>query len=58
MEVLWIPTYEDSIMKPSKHCLKERGRKVGEWEYNGGVDLLKVPCMHVCSDNNEISLYY
>jgi hypothetical protein len=27
MEVCCMHTYEDSIMKPIKHCLKERGRR-------------------------------
>jgi hypothetical protein len=30
MEVCFIFTYEDSIMKPTKNCLKEMGRGRGE----------------------------
>jgi hypothetical protein len=29
-------TYEDSVMKPLKHCLKK-----GEWKYNGGGELVQ-----------------
>jgi hypothetical protein len=29
MEVCCIYTYEDSIMKPTKHCVREEGRKKG-----------------------------
>jgi hypothetical protein len=44
MEVCCIYAYENSIMEPTNHCLKERVKKGwGEWEYNGGSKLL---CMY------------
>jgi hypothetical protein len=40
IEVLYIRTYEDSIIKPTTHCLKEvRGDK-GVWDYNGLGELV------------------
>jgi hypothetical protein len=33
MEIWYIYTYEDSITKPNKHCLKKE--RVGEWKCNG-----------------------
>jgi hypothetical protein len=54
MEAHCIYTYEDSIMKPIQHCLKE-----GEWEYNGGGEHVHmVHCMHIRNYHNEIYLYY
>jgi hypothetical protein len=46
MEVHYVYTYEDSIMKPTNECLKK-----GEWGGNGnimeGVNLFRVCCMCV-----------
>jgi hypothetical protein len=39
--VCYIYTYEDSIMKPTKHSLKEGEEKEGQWEYNGGDELVQ-----------------
>jgi hypothetical protein len=36
MKVCYIYTYEDSVMKPTKYCLK-RGRQ----KYNGGGELVQ-----------------
>jgi hypothetical protein len=33
--------FEDSIMKPTKHCLKKREEREGRWEYNGGGELVQ-----------------
>jgi hypothetical protein len=42
-------TYEDHIMKSTKHCLK-RGRRVrGEWKYNGGGKHIQGR-MHACME--------
>jgi hypothetical protein len=40
-----ICTYEDSIMTPTKQCLKKQGRGKRVWEYNDRVNLFKVRCM-------------
>jgi hypothetical protein len=40
MEVHSTYTYEDSIMKPTKYCLK-LGGKEWKWEYNGGCELVQ-----------------
>jgi hypothetical protein len=52
LEVPCIHTYEDSRMKPTKHCLKKEGEE--EWEYSGGMNFFKVHCMPVW----KIPLYY
>jgi hypothetical protein len=43
----------------SLQILLERGKE-GEWqrEYNGGVNLLMVHCMHVWNYHNEIPSHY
>jgi hypothetical protein len=42
----------DSIIKPTKYRLK-RGK-----EYNEGINLFRVHCMHLCNCHNETPLYY
>jgi hypothetical protein len=37
--MLYIYTYENSIMKPTKHCLKEVEEE--KWEYNEGSELVQ-----------------
>jgi hypothetical protein len=44
--------YEDGIMKPTKHCLKKKGRK-----NIMGVNLFKVCCTYVYY-HNEMPSYY
>jgi hypothetical protein len=57
VSMLHIYIYDDSIMKPTQHCL-ERGREgEGKWEYNGGTNLFKVHFTHVWN-HNEILLHY
>jgi hypothetical protein len=46
MEVRFIYTYEDSIMKHTKHCLKE-GEETGDENISEGVNLLKILHTHV-----------
>jgi hypothetical protein len=47
MEVYCIYTYKDSILNPTKHCLK-RGEKGGKnWDIMVAGNLTKVHCMHV-----------
>jgi hypothetical protein len=55
MKVFYIRTYEDSIMKPTKHYLKGGMRK-REWKNNGVVvNLFKRHCMQVCNYHDENS---
>jgi hypothetical protein len=49
MEVCYIYTYEGSIMKPTKHCLKE-GRKR---ERGNGNVMEGMNCMHIWNYHNE-----
>jgi hypothetical protein len=34
-------TYEYSIMKCTKHCLKKGESRKGKWQYNGGGELVQ-----------------
>jgi hypothetical protein len=56
LEIHCIYTYGDSIMKPTKQCLKQGNKRMGKWEYNGRVNLFKVYYMHIWNYHNEISL--
>jgi hypothetical protein len=40
IEIYYMYIFEDSIMKSTKHCIKKR-RETGEWEHNGGGELLQ-----------------
>jgi hypothetical protein len=40
MEICYIYTYDNSIMKPTKYCLKGEEKGEGELEYNGEGELL------------------
>jgi hypothetical protein len=52
-----IHMYEDSIMKPTKYCLKRGGeRKEGYGNVIEAVNLFKVHCMHL--RNYHHTLYY
>jgi hypothetical protein len=55
VEVHYIDTYEDSIRKPTKHCLKGGEEK---WKYGEGVDLFKVHCMHVWNYHGKIQIFF
>jgi hypothetical protein len=56
MEVPYTCAYKDSIMKPTKHCLKKRGRKE---DRNILVrNLFKACWAHVWSYHNELPSYY
>jgi hypothetical protein len=46
MEVCYIYTYEDRIMKPTKHCLKTRSGG-GNGNIMQRVNLFKVYCMEL-----------
>jgi hypothetical protein len=52
--------FEDSLMKPTKHYLKDGGRGTGirEWKCNGGFNVFKVHCTHIWNYHNKIPLYY
>jgi hypothetical protein len=61
MEAHCMYAYEDSIMKPTKHCLKHGGMKRGELEYNGGGKLVQsIPyvCMELLQCNLLVLLMY
>jgi hypothetical protein len=50
-------TYEDSIMRLTKHYLERREGKGGNGDIMEGVNLFKVYCMHAQNCHNEILLY-
>jgi hypothetical protein len=42
MKVHYTHTYEDSIMKSTKHCLKKGGKRdERKWKYNGRGELVQ-----------------
>jgi hypothetical protein len=51
-------THKDSIRQPTKHCLKTELEQKRDWDYNGGVNLFKVYCMHIWNYHSEAPLYY
>jgi hypothetical protein len=48
---------EDSIIKPSKHCLKKE-RAGGDQNTMEGMNLFKVHLTHIWNYHNETPLYY
>jgi hypothetical protein len=46
MKVFCMYTYEDSMVKPVKHCLKEEGRGRGNGNITKGVNLFKLHCIN------------
>jgi hypothetical protein len=36
-----IYTYDNSVTKPTIHCLKEEGRRRDKWYYNGDSELVQ-----------------
>jgi hypothetical protein len=55
IELHYIYTHEDSIVKLTRHCLK----KESKWKYNGEGELTQVP-LEVCMElsQNEIPSYF
>jgi hypothetical protein len=53
IEVHYIYMYEDSIIKPTKHCLKSREREK-RYGSNRWMNLFKVHVAHEWSYHNEI----
>jgi hypothetical protein len=46
-------TYEDSIMKPTKHCFKTGRRDRTEWNIMVGMNMFKVHCIHLWNYHND-----
>jgi hypothetical protein len=58
MEVKCIYTHEDSIMKPTKHCLRKERKERVNGNITEGVNLFKLHCTHVWNYHDEILSYY
>jgi hypothetical protein len=52
MEVCYRYTYEDSLMKPNKYCLKRKKAREANRNIVKGVNLFKVYCMHIWNHHN------
>jgi hypothetical protein len=58
---LHVHVFKDSIIKPTKHCIKSGGGQREEWEYNGGSGLVQsilYICMELPQWNFLVSLMY
>jgi hypothetical protein len=51
-------THEDSIIKPTKRCLKKGRGQRGNGNTVQGMSLFKVRCMHVWCCHNKAPSFY
>jgi hypothetical protein len=51
-------TYKESIIKPTKHCLKKEEERRENGTVMEEVNLFKAHCKHVWNYHNEIPSYY
>jgi hypothetical protein len=56
IEVHYIYIFKDSIIKPTKYCLKRQGEERENANIMEGMNLFKVLCTHVWNYHNETPL--